>query len=120
MRLKQFVVVGSLAVSLLGLITTAQAKPNPEAILSCGSQHYTVNGFGRGTPLHIVGSSTNYVITYAEVISGPGTGDVIIDVKGQRNKENIVTCTVKSPLSERTFLFKGFFTPNGEAHRPEL
>ena len=120
MRLKQLVVSGSLAVSLLGIVPTAQAKPNPEAILSCGSQQYTVNGFGRGEALHVVGSTTNYVVTYAEIISGSGTGNVVTDIKGQQGKEDIVTCTATSPVTERTFRFKGFFTPSGEPHQAEF
>src|SRR3712207_4508308 len=96
MHLKHFIAGGCLIASLLGIVPTVQAKPNPEAVLSCGSQQYTVNGFGRGETLHVVGSNVNYVVTYAQIQQ---TGQVIIDVKGQRAKDDIVTCTVQSPLS---------------------
>ena len=115
--LRLFIAASCLAVSIFGTATIAQAKPNPEATLSCGSQQYTVIGFGRGETLHIVGSTTNYVVTYAQIQQ---TGLVVIDIKGQQNKEDIVTCTAQSPLSSNIFTFKGFFTPRGKPHEPEL
>lgn len=104
-------------VSVLGTSTIAQAKPNLESTLSCGSQQYTVIGFGRGETLHIVGSTINYVVTYAQIQQ---TGEVLIDIKGQRDKKDIVTCTAQSPLSSNIFTFQGFFTPRGTPHEPEL
>jgi hypothetical protein len=117
MRLKQVIAVGSLAASIFGMVTSAQAKPNLEAVLSCDAQQHTVIGFGRGETLHMVGSTTNYVVTYAQIQQ---TGQVLIDIKGQRGKKDIVTCTAQSPLSSNIFTFHGFFTPRGEPHQPEL
>jgi hypothetical protein len=120
MRRKLFLIVGCLALSILGLASPASAKPTAEATMVCGSESFTVSGFGRGEALKISGTNTNYVLTYAEVIAGPDTGAVIINVKGQRNSEDIVTCNATSPLSGRTYLYRGFFTPRGTPHEPEL
>src|SRR5689334_16079582 len=96
---------GCLALSLLLLAASAHAAPNPEATLTCGETQYTVNGFGRGEPLHVVNSTSNYVITYARIDSDPAH-PVIIDVPGQRNRPDIVTCTATSPLRGTQYTFQ--------------
>lgn len=79
--------------------------------MTCGDTQYVVSGFGRGEPLHVSGGTSNYVVTYARV--GPD-GPVIIDIPGQRDRADVVTCSATSPISGRTFIFEGFFTPRGE------
>jgi hypothetical protein len=41
----------------------ALAAPTESAVLECGSKSYIVNGFGRGQVLHVVGSTSNFIVT---------------------------------------------------------
>src|SRR5687767_15097933 len=107
MHLKFFITAIFLVMIIVLSATTVQAKPTEEATLYCGSQQYTVSGFGRGEVLHVSGSNLNYVVTYARV---EPNGPVVIDIKGQQDKTDVVTCTVTTPFGT-TFTFKGFFTP---------
>jgi hypothetical protein len=108
--MRPFIAVGCLAAGLLGNSAVATAAEKEQAVLTCGNQQYLVSGFGRGQVLHVVGSTSNYVVTYARL---EPDGPVLTDIKGQRDKRDIVTCTATSPLSGRSFTFKGFFTPRG-------
>ena len=119
MRLSHVIVAGFLIIGILGMPAIANAKPTEEAVLTCGDQEFLVSGFGRGNVLHVSGSTTNYVVTFAQVESEPD-GPIIIDIKGQRDKEDIITCSATSPITSRTFIFQGFFTPRSEPHKPEL
>jgi|SRR5690349_3635779 len=108
-------VAGYLTMSLVLAATSVQAKSTPEAVLTCGGDQYVVSGFGRGEVLHVSDSTSNFVVTYAR--SG---SNVLIDIRGQQNKQDIVTCSVTSPLSGTEYTFRGFFTPRNESHEPEL
>jgi hypothetical protein len=93
----------------LGLSATpASAAPTPSATLSCGSTSYEVTGFGRGEVLHLVGTNTDFVVTYARL---EPSGQVVIDIAGQRTRPDLLTCTTVSPLSGTVYTFKGFLTP---------
>jgi hypothetical protein len=94
------------AVCGVALTAAASAGPTATGTLTCGSQSYTVTGYGRGTPLHLVDGRSMYVVTYAEL-----DGQVLVDVPGQRGRADSVTCTTTNPLTESRFTFKGFFTP---------
>src|SRR5262245_34128531 len=116
MRLRQSIVVGILAVSIFGMATIVQAK-RLEGILSCGTQQYTVSGYGSSEVLQISGSTTNYVVSYARV---EPNGPVVIEIKGQQDKADLITCTTTSPATGNNVTLKGFFTPRGAAHEPQL
>jgi hypothetical protein len=81
------------------------APPGPTAELICPSATYTVVGFGRGEPLHVVGSTSRFIVTRAVA-----NGEVIIDNPARADRP-LETCTTVSPISGTNYTFTGFFTP---------
>jgi hypothetical protein len=81
------------------------APPGPTAELVCPSGTYTVVGFGRGQPLHVLGHTNRFVITRAE-----SDGEVLVDSPAAADRP-LETCTTVSPISGRAYTFTGFFTP---------
>ncbi len=115
MRLRRVIAIGFVAISSIGPAVLAHAGGTGQATLTCGNQQYLVSGFGRGDVLHVVSSTSNYVVTYAQVANGT----VVKDAKGQQNKDT-VTCSATSPITGRMFTFRGFFTPQDTAHDEEF
>lgn len=108
--LRIFAASAALAAASLSLAAgPAAAGETAAAPLVCGNTTYSVTGFGRGQALHVVGSNQNFVVTRAQL----STGEVVFEAKGQQKNESKVECTAKSPESDRTFIFEGFFTPAG-------
>lgn len=95
--------------SLTAAAVPAVAAPTGPAPLTCGSEQYEVTGFGRGQVLQVVGSNRVFVVTRAQLASGP----VVFDNPGLANGAGIVDCTATSPISGTSFIFRGFFTPRG-------
>lgn len=97
-------IAGSLAVSA----GTARADTGPVGTLICDNgQTYEATGFGRGSALHLVNSTGNFVLSYIEVVS---TGTVLRDNQGHQNSTQI-TCTSTSPVSGNTAIVTGTITP---------
>lgn len=87
---------------------TAYAGQTPVALLVCNSgMTVSVTGFGRGTPLKVAGSTSNFVVKSAST-----GGQVLLDLPITGNKD-AVTCTTTSPMSGIAYTFRGFFTPAG-------
>lgn len=111
-RLIRLAPVGTVAAVALASVTLAApapatAKPTQTATLQCGSQNYTVDGFGRGQVLHVTGTNRNFVVTRA-VREG---GAVVFDSPAQADRL-LVTCTTRTPEPDSVgFTFTGFFTP---------
>lgn len=82
----------------------ALAAPTDSAVLDCGESAFVVDGFGRGQVLHVVGSTSNFIVTRAEV-----GGTVVFDSPSRADR-TLVTCTTVSPGSNKAFTFTGFFT----------
>jgi len=61
-------------------------------------------------PLHVVGTNSNYIVTFAQFVGDDGP-QVVIDVAGRRKRADNVTCSATSPITGRDFTFEGFFTP---------
>ena len=97
------------ALALAVVAAPASAAATEAATLTCGARSYQVTGFGRGEPLHVVGSTSTFVVTYARL---EPSGQVVTDIKGQRAAGDLVTCTTTAP-SGTAFTFRGFFTPRG-------
>lgn len=92
----------------VALAVPATAAETASAVLLCDDgTTATVTGFGRETPLKVTGSTSNYVVKYAE-----SNGTVLLDLDITGNK-TAVTCTTTSPYSGTAFTFRGFFTPAG-------
>ncbi len=93
----------------------AVAAPTESALLTCvGSDPVAVTGFGRGQVLQVVGSNSVFVVTRAQITSGPSTGLVVFDNPGLASSTDVVECTATSPVGlMRSFVFQGFFTPRG-------
>jgi|tagenome__1003787_1003787.scaffolds.fasta_scaffold19852543_2 hypothetical protein len=85
----------------------AVAADTPSATLHCGDANYTVTGFGRGSALHVVGSSSNFVIT--RIVASDGTVQFNHPVGSGVPQ---VICTTVSP-SGNAYTLTGFFTPVG-------
>jgi len=94
------------ASALLGA-APAEAGKTESGVLMCGSTQYTVTGFGRGQVLFVTGTTQRFIVTFAQFT----TGEVVFEARGQRAKNDIVTCTTTSPITDRSFIFRGFFTP---------
>ncbi len=94
------------AVAVLVLGAPAAAAPTATAPLTCGSEVYTVSGFGRGQAFHVEGSNRRFVVTRADL-----AGTTVFDAPGQAGRADVVTCTTTPPGSQNTFVFQGFFTP---------
>lgn len=90
--------------------TPAVAAPTKSSVLTCGKATYVVDGFGRGTPLKLTSSNGNYVVKLARL---EPSGQVVLDVKGQDDRSDLVTCTTTSP-SGQAYTFRGFFTPRND------
>jgi hypothetical protein len=100
----------ALLVALGSSFSSAAAGSDPSAPLTCNNgTTYTVTGFGKGIVLHVVNSTSNFVVTYA--VTGDGT--VVRNVPGQQNE---LTCTTTSPLGGTSYTFQGFFTPSSPAN----
>ena len=102
------IAVASATLFLAGVASAAPAfaaPPGPTAQLVCPSATYTVVGFGRGEPLHVVGSTSEFIVTRAVA-----NGEVIIDSPARADRP-LVTCTTVSPISGTDFTLTGFFTP---------
>jgi hypothetical protein len=56
---------------------------------------YTVTGFGRGNALHLTTCTSNFVITYGEIVD---TCQVIATA-GQKGRSDLLTCRVTSPVT---------------------
>jgi len=97
------------ALALAAVTSPASAAATESATLTCGDRSYLVTGFGRGEPLHVVGSTSTFVVTYARL---EPSGRVVTDIKGQRGAGDVVTCTATAPGGS-AFTFRGFFTPRG-------
>lgn len=88
----------------------ATGKPTETATLQCGSQSFTVDGFGRGQVLHVTGTNRNYVVTKA-VRHAEGGDQVVFDSPSKADRD-LVTCTTTTPGEDGVgFTFAGFFTP---------
>ena len=97
-------ILASLAIALGAPVARAAAAPTESAVLGCGSNSYTVEGFGRGQVLHVVGSTSNYVVTRAVL----GDGTVVFNSPAKADRP-LVICTTVTPAG-RSFTFTGFFT----------
>jgi len=106
-----------LSVAATAAVTTVTAGPavgktTDTATLRCGSQRFTVDGFGRGQVLHVTGTTRNYIVTRA-VRHSPGGDEVVIDSPSQADRD-LVTCSTTTPGPDGVgFTFAGFFTPAG-------
>lgn len=101
----------SFAATAFAVMSAAPATgaPTDTATLSCGSQSYTVDGFGRGQTLHVTGTNRNFIVTKA--VRHAEDGDqVSFDSPSQADRE-LVTCTTTVPETDVDFTFTGFFTP---------
>jgi hypothetical protein len=88
----------------------AIGKPTDTATLRCGSQSYTVDGFGRGQVLHVTGTNRSFIVTRA-VRHTPGGDQVVFDSPSQADRD-VVTCTTTTPGPDGSdFTFTGFFAP---------
>jgi hypothetical protein len=94
--------------SVLALTGIADAQDTSSAKMKCGHDTYIVTGFGRGAPLKLSTSNSNYVVKYAV----DQDGNVVVDAKGQEDKD-LVECTVKSPVTGVSYTLQGYFTPQG-------
>jgi hypothetical protein len=106
-RLGPFVVLGATALASVVAAVPAAAAPTDSSVLYCGSSSYVVTGFGRGTPLKLIAGNSNYVVKYARV---EPSGQVVLNIKGQDDRTDLVTCTTTSP-DGHAYTFRGFFTP---------
>ncbi len=86
----------------------AHAAATDSSVLTCGATSYEVTGFGRGQVLHVVGGVNVFVVTFAQLVH---SDQVVFDNPGLSDVQDLVTCTATSPISDRTFIFRGFFTP---------
>lgn len=106
-RLAPVGTVAAVALASVTLAVPATAKPTQTATLQCGSQNYTVDGFGRGQVLHVTGTNRNFVVTRA-VREG---GAVVFDSRARADRV-LVTCITRTPEPDSVgFTFTGFFTP---------
>src|SRR3954468_12827499 len=88
----------------------APDKQTDTATLQCGSQNYTVDGFGRGQVLHVTGTNRNFIVTRA--VRHTGEGDEVVFDSPSRADRQVLTCTTTTPGSDGSdFTFTGFFTP---------
>ena len=106
MRLGPFVIVGGEALISIVIAGPAVAAPTESSVLYCGNSSYVVTGLGRGAPLKLTAGNSNYVIKYAEL---EPSGQVVLDIKGQDDRADLITCTTTSPAGQ-AYTFKGFFT----------
>ena len=84
----------------------ANAAETDSAVLVCGSTEVTVTGFGRGQVLFVAGSTQRFIVTFAQLAGGP----VLFEAPGHNDSDRVVTCTTTSPVTSRSFVFRGFFT----------
>ncbi len=108
-RLAAVAAIAGLMVVLTTAAGPAMASPTESAQLDCGSVRYDVTGFGRGQVLQIVGSNSNFVVTFAELASGK----VVFNNPGMTDADDIITCTTTTPGTGTFFTFRGFLTPRG-------
>jgi len=95
------------AASAVLVATPAEAAKTESAVLTCGSSEFTVTGFGRGQVLFVTGTTQRFIVTFAQLT----TGEVVFEAPGSDAKDDVVACTATSPVSKRSFIFRGFFTP---------
>jgi hypothetical protein len=92
------------------LAAPASGKPTDTATLQCGSQSYTVDGFGRGQALHVTGTNRNFIVTRA--VRHTADGDQVVFDSPSQADRHLVTCTTTTPGPNGfDFTFTGFFTP---------
>ena len=99
------VVLATAALAALAVAAPASAAPTPSSALDCGNRTVVVDGFGRGQTLHVVGSTSNFVVTRA--VRADGT--VVFDSPAAADRP-LLTCTAVTPAGGG-FTFTGFFTP---------
>ena len=107
-RIKLFVVAVATAISTTGIALSTPAvaaPPGMTAELVCPSATYTVVGFNRGQPLHVVGSTSRFIVTKAVL-----DGRTVFDSPARADRP-LVTCTTVHPASGNEYTFTGFFTP---------
>jgi hypothetical protein len=95
------------ALSITGIafaVPALGAPPGPTAELVCPSATYTIVGFSRGQPFHVVGSTSMFIVTSAVL-----NGEVVLESPAQADRP-LVTCTTVSPIGN-AYTFTGFFTP---------
>ena len=102
-------VFGAVAVAVAALGAGPALAAEAEATLTCGSDAYPISGFSRGQVFHVVGSTSEFVVTQAQIVSAEGTRTVF-DNPGQAGRADILTCTTISPRGT-SYIFNGFFTP---------
>jgi hypothetical protein len=100
-------VIAAVAIPAAPAFAAPKTTSNESALLDCTSETYIVNGFGRGQALHVVGSTTNYVVTSAVLPDGT----YIVDSPSKAIRPE-VQCTTVTPAG-RAISFTGFFTPVG-------
>jgi hypothetical protein len=106
------VALASVAVAgaTLSFAGPATGKPTDTATLQCGSQSFTVDGFGRGQVLHVTGTNRNFIVTRA--VRHTEEGDQVVFDSPSQADRNVVTCTTTTPGANGSdFRFTGFFTP---------
>lgn len=104
--------VAACAIAVVAAAATpvaAGAVQPASASLACGRDGaYTVSGFGRGDALQLTTDTSNFVVVYGV---NRDTGEVLMDAPGQRAREDILSCTVTSPVTGTRLLLEGFLTP---------
>jgi hypothetical protein len=71
---------------------------------------FDVTGFGRGQVLHLVGSTEQLVVTFAQ---RQPSGQVVFDNPGLGDTPDLLTCSTTSPITGQAFTVRGFLTPRG-------
>ncbi len=108
-RLTAVAAIAGPMVVLTTAAAPAMASPTESAQLDCGTVQYEVTGFGWGQVLQVVGSNSNFVVTFAELASG----EVVFNNPGMTDADDIITCTTTTPGTKTFFTFRGFLTPRG-------
>lgn len=69
-RLTAVAAIAGPMVVLTTAAAPAMASPTESAQLDCGTVQYEVTGFGRGQVLQVVGSNSNFVVTFRRASVG--------------------------------------------------
>ncbi len=86
---------------------SAEAAETASAPLTCESGEYIASGFGRGQVLFLAGTTQRFIPSFVQ----RPTGEVLFEAPGQGAREDLVTCTATSPISNSPLIYQGFFTP---------